>query len=301
MNYIITTASSFVILIILSFFLKHIGILKVEDKVFLGNILMFVNLPCVIISGFKDFEYDNSLLTAIFLAIGVSLISIAIGFVLSLKKTDEEKTLHMMTCSGYNIGIFTIPFVSSFLSSSALVCTLMFDMGNAIMVFGTTAAITSAIVFKKKENPIPALLKRMFKTIPFVTYILMLILLAFNITLPDFVYSVTDLGSNSTAYLAMIMIGIMIEFKIDKSEIRTVVSAIIARYALALVASFFVYSLSFDIEIRKAIIIALFSPFSTASVVLTQKLGCKYSSVGMFSSLSIIISMVAIIGIVILL
>lgn len=297
---ILITAFGFILIIAVSYFLKEKGIFKTEYKVFLGNVLLNINLPCVIISGFKTFEYDNSLIMVIVLGIVISLFAILVGFIVSYKKEKPDKVLHMMTCAGYNIGIFTIPFVSSFLSSSALICTLMFDMGNAIMVFGTTSAITTAIVYKKKQNPIPAILKKLFTTIPFVTYLVVILTIALNIKIPSAVYKVTDIGSNMTAFLAMVMIGIMLELKIDVNDVKSVVSAILVRYLFATVMSLLIFSLSpFEYELKKALAIAIFSPLSTASLVFSQKAGCKGTTLGAFSSLSIIISMIVLIGIVV--
>lgn len=296
MQEIITTAFSFIIIILLTYFLKKIGMFKPEDKKFLSAILLNVNLPCVIINGFSDFTYDNSLILAIFLCLGISVVSIFSGYIISKNKPKEVTALYMMTSSGYNIGIFTIPFVSSFLSSTAVVCALMFDVGNAIWVFGTAAAITSAVVNKNKSNPIPAILKKLFTTVPFLSYIFMMFILLLNIQLPDIVFAVTDLGANSTSFLAMVLIGIMIEFNIDKTELREVLSVIGLRYSISILGCVLIFFLPmFDIELKKALMIAALSPLSTSSIVFSQKLGCKASSVGAVSSLSIIFSIIAII------
>lgn len=300
MQDIIFTACGFIVIILLSYFLKQIGMFKVDDKKFLGTILINVNLPCVIINGFSDFNFDISLILAIFLCMGISVFSIFVGYFVSRKKDKDVQILHMMSGCGYNIGIFTIPFVSSFLSSTAVVCALMFDIGNAVFVFGTTAAITSIIVNKDKSNPIPAILKKLFTTVPFIVYIVMAFVIALNITLPDIVFSVTDLGANSTSFLAMVMIGIMLEFNIKKEDLKVVSSAILVRYGVSALASVLIFLLPmFDLELKKALMITVFSPLSTASVVFTQKLGCKASLVGAVSSLTIIISIIAIVSIII--
>ncbi len=302
MGQIIVTASSFVLVILLSYILKRIQIFRSEDAKFLGSLLINVNLPCVIISGFRDFEYDTSLLGAIILALGLSFLAIGVGFFVSKGKDTNSQILHMMGSSGYNIGIFTIPFVASFLNSQALIATLMFDIGNAVMVFGTTASVTTAIVNHDTRNPLPALLKKLFTTVPFVVYILMILCTTFGISLPSGIYVFTDMGSEATAFLAMVMIGLLIEFHVKLDDFKAVSSVVVTRYVFATVVSMLIYFvLPFDIEVRKALIICCFSPLSTASTVFAERMGCKSTLVGVFSSLSIMISMTIIIGIVILL
>lgn len=301
MGDILAKSLGFILIIITAYTLKQFGVIKLEDKKFLGTMILTVNLPCVIISGFQDFQYDTSLVVAVILALVANFIGIAIGYVISLKKDKETRILFMMGTSGYNIGIFVIPFVSSFLSSAAVVCSLMFDIGNAIIVFGTSAAITSAVVNNQKSNPIPAILKKLFTTVPFITYIVMIAVVSLNITLPSRLYIMTDIGANATAFLAMFMIGVMLEFNIKKDDFKSAISVIITRYLYSAIVSVFIYMLPFDLEIRKALIIAVFSPLSTAGVVFTEKIGCKSSLVGVFGTLNIICSMIAIIGIVIFL
>ncbi|MFI3225825.1 MAG: hypothetical protein R3Y09_00330 [Clostridia bacterium] len=299
MNDIIAKAAGFVIIILLAYALKKIGVFKIEDKRVFGGMLININLPCVIISGFQSFQYDTSLVVAMVIGLFASFMGIFVGYLVSRKKDKESKILHMMCTPGYNIGIFTVPFVASFLSPTAVICVLMFDVGNAIMVFGTTAAITSAVVNKERGNPIPAILKRLFTTVPFVTYIVMVLIPTLGFSLPKEVYVITDIGANATAFLAMIMIGIMIEFKIKKDDLKQTTSALLARYGHSFFVSLVIFFLPYDIEIRKALIIAMLSPLSTSSIVFGENLGGKPSALAVFSSLNIIISMMLIIAVVV--
>lgn len=302
MSEIQSTAISFVVLILLSNILKQRGVLKVEDKNFLGSILINICLPCVIINGFRGFQYDSSLFFAIFLCMGISIFALILGYAVTRKQGRDSKIVHMMTSCGYNIGIFTVPFVSSFLSPVAVVSTLMFDIGNAIFVFGLLAAVTSYVVDHDTRNPIPALLKKLFSTPPFIVYMIMLICIAGNITLPEGFYTFVELGASGTSFLAMVLIGIMIDIEIDRSERKEILSAIVLRYSVSAMSVLIIYMLPmYDMEVKKALMIAAVSPVSTASVVLAQKLNCKSTLIGAVSSLSIVISIVAIMSIVLFL
>ncbi|MFI3325805.1 MAG: AEC family transporter [Clostridia bacterium] len=300
MGDIVSTAVSFILLIFISYFLKTKGVFTNEAKKFLSSVIINLCLPCVILNGFRDFDYDNSLILAIFICIFISIVSLILGYLISRKRNRDSKILHMMNGCGYNIGIFTIPFVSNFLSSTAVVCALMFDIGNAIFVFGALSAATSFVVDNNRSNPIPVICKKLFTNIPFVVYMILLLLLALNITPPSFIYPFVELCSGATSFLAMIMIGLMIEFKINFSEIKEIASTLIFRYSISLVSAILIFQLPmFEHELKKALIIAVFSPMSTACVVYTEKLKCKPSLIGAVSSLSIVISIVAIISIII--
>lgn len=301
MGDILAKALGFILIIAVAYLFKKKGIFKKEDANLLGVMLLNINLPCVIISGFRTFQFDTSLIIAIFICIAASLGSLVVSYFVSRNASKESQALHMIGSTGYNIGIFTVPFVSSFMSANAVVCALMFDIGNAVMVFGTTAAITSAVVNKQKTNPIPAIIKKLFTTVPFVTYMCVLITVLLGIKLPSGVYVITDIGTSATSFLAMVMIGIMIEFNIKKEDAKEAASAILTRYGYSLVVCVLIYMLPYDIEARKAMIIAMCSPLSTAATVFGRQLGCKESVLGVFNSLNIVISMILIISIVIFL
>lgn len=302
MGDIIVTALGFVIIILVSYLFKKFGIFKADDRKFLSNMLININLPCVIINGFKDFQFEPAFGIAIALGLIINLVAVAVGYFVSMKKEDDAKKLQMMTCGGYNIGIFTVPFVSSFLSSTAVVSALMFDIGNAIVVFGTSAAIVTALVNKEKTNPVPAILKKIGTTPAFILYGVMIVVSIVGIQLPEPVFTIAAMGSESTAFLAMVLIGIMLEFKMEKSEIKFILSSLITRYTFSIIMAVLIYMfLPFDLEIRKALVISVFAPLATAGVVFASKIGCKPSHLGVFSSFSIVISMISIIAIVIFL
>lgn len=298
MEEILTTASGFFIMIFIGYLLKKLGIVKLEDKDFLGKILLNVCLPAVIIMSFQSFEFDSSLVIAFFIGCICNLTGIFVGYLISRKKEKESKAMLMMLTSGYNIGIFTIPFVSSFFTSTAVLSVLMFDVGNAIFVMGISAAIVNGVLNNEKGNPIPAILDKMRKSVTILTYVAMFTLIGIGIEIPEYVFSVASMPASATSFLAMTMVGIMIEFKIDPNEKKDLFTLLGIRYGYAFLLAFLIFNcLPFDIEVRKALMIGVMSPMSTASMVFAQTFGCKPSLVGGAGTFSILFSMILIISI----
>ena len=86
----------------------------------------------------------------------------------------------------YNIGAFTLPFVQNFLGAFGVVATCMFDTGNSIMCTGTSYTITKSVLHSEEGRLTPkVVVKRLFSSVPFDTYLIMLILVLFNIRLPE--------------------------------------------------------------------------------------------------------------------
>lgn len=299
MGEILVKSVGFVFFIILAYFLKKRGMLKKEDKQLLGALLINVNLPCVVISSFRGFEYSHSLIIVLIMSFFICLIGIFLGYFVSRKKDRETIAFHMMNTTGYNIGTFTLPLVSVFLSQTAVLSVMIFDISNAIMVFGGIFAISSAVVNGEKKNPIPLIFKYLTSSIPFMTYMAMIVAVSFNIVFPDELYVITDIASSSTSFLSMIMIGVMLEFDMKKEDLLQISSALFARYGYSIAVSICIFFMPFEPEIIKALIISMFSPTSTLNIVFSEKLNCKASLIGAFSSLNIIISMTVITSVLI--
>lgn len=299
---ILVTAGGYFIMIFLAYFMKKKGILSLKDKDFIGTILLNVCLPCVIVMSFQSFAFDVSMVIALLIGMGANFTGIFVGYALSRKKSKEDQALFMVLTAGYNIGIFTIPFVSSFFTASAVMAVLMFDVGNAIFVMGTSAAIISGILNQEKGNPLPAILNKMLHSPTILTYIALFSVIGMGFDIPEEVFTIADIPSRATSFLAMTMVGIMIEFKIEKSEKKELLGVLGLRYGYAFAMSALLFAvLPFEVEIKKALMIGVLSPMSTASMVFAQKLGCKPSLVGGAGTFSILFSMIFIVGVSVLL
>ncbi len=298
MTEVLTTALGFFAVIFVGYFMKSKGILKLEDKDLLGKILLNVCLPSVIVMSFQGFVFDSSLIAAFFLGMLANILGVFTGFALTKKADHQTRGLFMFLSAGYNIGIFTIPFVSSFFSSAAVLSVMIFDVGNAIFVMGTTAAIVGGLLNNERGNPLPSIAKKMLKSVNIWAYIVMITLVTLGIPIPSAVFSVFSIPASATSCLAMLMVGIMLEFKINSQEKKELFSLLLVRFGYSfLVAACMYFLLPFDLEVRKALMIGVLSPMSTASMVFAQDFGCKPSIVGGAGTFAILISMVLIVSV----
>ncbi|MDD3252399.1 MAG: AEC family transporter [Lachnospiraceae bacterium] len=292
---IIVKAFSIIFIIALGYVMKKRGIFKVEDRKVLSNMIFMITLPCVLISSFKSFQYSNSLIISIFVGLGINLVMLLVGYLFARKRDHSTKGLYMMNCCGYNIGTFTFPFVASFLDASSMIIVAMFDIGNAIMSLGGTYAITAGVTNTGDKGSFGEFFKRLFSSIPFITYMTMLLLSLIGIRLPAEVYTVTDLIGGATTFLVMFMIGIIFEIQIPKEDIKDVGAIVAIRYIGSLLFAILIYRyLPIPEMYRKVLMISVFAPNTAIAAVFCQKLGCKPSVAGVLNSICIPISLVCI-------
>lgn len=290
---ILTTSSGLIMIIFLGYFLKKKGKFSLEHKEFLTVILINICLPCVAISSFEEFVYDPAFFFAGILGLCMNFFALFIGYLFSKKDDPSGKAQKMILTGSYNIGMFTVPFITSFFSSTAVLTALIYDIGNAFMVLGASYAIASCVIYKQKGNPIPTVLRQMSKSFPCMVYLFMVILEVLQIDLPNFVYRWAETPAKATTFLGMLMIGIIIDFKVDKKELKDAFVVIGLRYALSgVAAAIMFFMLPASLEIRRGLVLALMSPISTSAMVYSQKLGGSPMQVGLISTMSLLISVV---------
>ena len=225
---------------------------------------------------------------------GILSIMLSVGFMISRGKSREERIFYMLELSAYNIGNFTLAFVTGLLSTAGVVASCLFDMGNSPMSVAINAVITQIAVgdMMSHRRAFRSLLS-VFTRPAFDAYIIMLIFSALPVSLPDRVFEFAGLISPANGPLAMIMIGLMLEFRLDKSKLKEVVVVNVLRLLLAVAIAFLFFKFApFPYEVRKAVAITAFAPISSASPAFVAEMKGDVALVGFASTVSIALALI---------
>lgn len=294
-------ALGFILIIVIGFLLKTKGICKREHGQFLSTIIMNITLPCALLSSINNLEITPILLIALLIGFLGNVITNIAGYLITPKETPLNRALSMINTSGYNIGTFTLPFVQTFFPASAIAYVCLFDTGNALMCLGGTFTAASTVVSNDEKPTFHSIIKKLFSSIPFCTYIVLFFLSLFHIAIPEQILSITSIAGNANAFLAMLMIGILLEIKLDFSQIKTIQKILVTRYAISIALSLCVYFLlPVDLVVRKMIVLCLFAPVSSVAPVFSSKLGSNSPVPAAVNSLSIIISIMILTGLILI-
>lgn len=294
-------ALGFILIIVIGFLLKTKGICKREHGQFLSTIIMNITLPCALLSSINNLEITPILLIALLIGFLGNVITNIAGYFITPKETPLNRALAMINTSGYNIGTFTLPFVQTFFPASAIAYVCLFDTGNALMCLGGTFTAASTVVSTEEKPTFYSIIKKLFSSIPFCTYIVLFFLSLFHIAIPEQILSITSIAGNANAFLAMLMIGILLEIKLDFSQIKTIQKIIVTRYTISIALSLCMYFLlPVDLVVRKMIVLCLFAPVSSVAPVFSSKLGSNSPVPAAVNSLSIIISIVILTGLILI-
>lgn len=287
---ILTRAGSFIGIIVLGYLLKKIGFFKQEDFTILSRITIRITLPATIVTSFAGKEIDPSMLSLTFLAIGCGLIYVFMGYMINRKKSKEQQAFEMLNLPGYNIGTFVIPFAQSFLGPLGVIAVSLFDTGNAVICLGGAFSLASMVKdgsgFSAKR-----IIKALAKSVPFVFYIVMLIVNLAKVRIPDFVVSFAGTIGSANAFMAMLMIGVGFKLGGEKSQMTTIVKLLAIRYGFATVfALIFFFVLPFPLEVRQALVILAYSPIGSAVPGFTGELKGDVGLSSALNSIAMVIS-----------
>lgn len=291
---IIVRAGCFVAIIILGYFLKKIGVFQEKDFSVLSRVVMKITLPAAIVSSFAGKEFDPAMLTIVLMGFGGGAVYILLGFLLNLRGPREKRAFEILNLPGYNIGNFTMPFVQSFLGPTGVITTSLFDTGNAVVVLGGAFGVASTVKDGSGFS-IRHILKALSKSVPFICYVIMMILNLTHLSLPAPIVSLAEIIAGANAFMAMFMIGVGFKLGGDRSQIGRIIRILGIRYSVAAVLALcFYFLLPFGLEVRQALVILVFSPIGSAVPAFTEELREDVGLSSAINSISIIISIVVI-------
>lgn len=293
---VLTRAGCFIAIIILGFVLRKIGLFQKEDFRVLSTITIKITLPAAIITSFAGKQIDPGMLVIVLLGFGGGVLYMLAAFVINLRSSREKRAFEVLNLPGYNIGAFTMPFAQSFLGPTGVIVTSLFDTGNAFVCLGGAYGV-AAMIKDGRGFSLKRLFKALLTSVPFLCYIVMMTMNLARIPMPGIVVSFAQILGSANAFMAMFMIGVGFELTGDRSKLGTVIKIVSIRYAIATVLALLCwFTLPFSLEIRRALVILVFSPIGSAVPAFTQELNEDVGLSSTINSICIVISIVIIVA-----
>lgn len=299
MQSILIRSGCYISIIILGFVLRRIGFFKESDFAVLAKIVVRITLPAVLVVNAATRQLDPRLLVLTLLGFGSSLLYVGIGWLLGRSKGKDAQAFSMLNISGYNIGVFIIPFTEAFLGATGIMAAGIFDVGNAFICLGGSYSIAAAV-----KNGTGLDVKRVFRTmatsVPLLAHIITFAINLMHITIPSVIVDFAGIIANANAFLAMLMIGVGFRLQLDRSQIGLIVRILLARFGMAIpLALAYWYLLPFDRIVRLALMIITVAPLASAAPGFTEEIGCDSGLACTVSSLMVLISIALVVTLLI--
>ena len=300
MKEVMVKSLGFICIVILGYILKKKGFFKKEDGLFLSKIVMNITLPAALIAGASSMNINYVAIIIILVGLISNLFNIFLVKYIERRKSPVTKAIGIVNCAGYNVGNFAIPFAASFFEPTALLYMCMFDMGNACMVLGGSYALAKNEVDGSGRLNVKKLIKTLLRTVPFDVLIFLLVISILKISIPKEITTIASMIGSANAFLAMLMIGIILEINITKNQAKAVTKLLGIRYFGNIIFSCIVYfSLPVPILAKQMIVLVLFSPLSTISAVYSKMIDPDNPIPALANSISIILGIFIMTGLLI--
>lgn len=293
MTPILLQALGFLLIILAGFLLKKLGILSKDDGRVLSVIILHLTLPAAIIIGLTGIKANLTFFLLIGLGVLLNFLLIPIGSLIFKKRDTLDRSLMMYDISGYNIGNFAFPFVQGFLPQ-AIPFICMFDIGNCFMIAGGSVVMVDHLTHVNETPPkLKDIVKKLLRSVPFVTYLVMVTLKIFSIEIAPAPLSIIQLFANANGFLSMLMIGLFMELRLPKKDAKTVLQVLITRYSIAIILALIIYFvIPFAPLMKTALVLVVLAPITTFAIVNKINAGISEGVTGFISSCSILISLV---------
>lgn len=293
-------------IIVIGYILKKLNIISEENGKTIAKVVFNVTLPALILNVIISIEITPSLGLITLISILYCIPILVLAFTLFRNYPKEIKGLIFMAVIGFNVGHFAYPLIEGIWNEEGLKYIAMFDIGNAMVIF-IICYILGLIYspnneFQDKKELAKNILFKLLKSAPLMSYIIAIILNFLNIGFPIFVLDLLDVLSRANMALTLLLLGIFLNFKYEKSQWKNAFIVLIIRYSFGLVIGLMLFFLlPFDQLYRGILAIALILPIGLAVIPFTVEFGYNERFAGMVANLTIIISFVLLWVVIILL
>ncbi len=279
------------ILIVLGYAIKRAHLVNERDGEGLAKVILNVTLPALILDTITTIDIDPALGLLPFIAIVYSFSLVLLPSFL-FRKQDRTLRGNLIICTvGFNIGLFAYPLIEGIFGSEGLKYIAMFDVGNALIIFGLCYVI--GVKFSPTESRVDAkyILKKLVTLIPLMSYVVALATNLSGAAFPEFFANIFDFVGKANGPLVLILLGIYLNFSFEKSHWKHIFKVLGVRYGVGLVVGLALFFLlPFPLLFRVVLLVALILPIGMAVVPYAVQFNYERHLTGAMVNLTIIIS-----------
>lgn len=292
MEGVLIKVAAFVAIIFAGYFAGRSGSFGKRPGEVVSKIVFTFTLPCSVVHAFGSAQLTPQLLVLVPVGLACAFVPYVVAAIVSRRCERDDRVFYMLNICGFNIGCFALPYVQALFSPEMAVAVCMFDAGNAMMMTGGAYALTGLIAGTDKgpiEQPLKFVVKRLFSSLPFDAYLILIVLAVFDIIIPQQVVAFTEPIANANAFCAMLMLGLMIGFTSAGAKLKKVAIILGARALFSIAFCMLTLAfLPFDFMTKLVVCILLWAPASAMGPTFTLWCGGDEKLAGLSNGTTIV-------------
>lgn len=289
-------------IILVGYLFKRFRVFGQRDYNVLKAAVFDLTLPCAIVYSFATNPHDPSMLLISVFGFFACLLPILVMFAASRRMPVGRRVFLMLNGSGLNVGNFCLPVVTALMGPAVGISVIMFDIGNSVMVCAGMYVLTVLLLHVPEDRPlrpeeangapllprvrpvdrqarrlamrahVTTVLKSFVSSIPFDTYVVMVILMLAGVAIPGFIGDFVEPVAKANGFCSMLMVGMMMDLPAGRRDVISVMQVIGCKLVfVVLLAAAAWWLLPFDPVTRKAIVLVTMAPTAVFSVMFTDR------------------------------
>lgn len=280
-----------VIIIALGYILKRFNIITERDGEGLSRIIFNATLPALIIISFIDVTIKPSLFVLIVMGAAYGMMMALIGIIIFRKEDRPTRGMMTMLLAGLNIGLFAYPLVSGIWGDKGIQYFGMFDVGNALVIFGIVYLIGSYYSTEETEMGFGVIVKKLTSSIPLMTYVIVTFLAIIDFEIPALILNVSEVIATANMPLSFLLLGIYLNFSLEKTYYSRIAKVLALRYGIGLTLGLILFfTLPFNDMFRYTVLLGFILPVPLSVLPFSVEFDFDRKFVGTVANLTILIS-----------
>ncbi|MFX0070890.1 MAG: AEC family transporter, partial [Candidatus Hermodarchaeota archaeon] len=226
------------VIIVIGYLVKKLNIITEENGKIVAKIIFNITLPAVILKVTSSLEFKASLIILPLINIAYGFFMAGVGLIVFRKRERKDKGLILMTLIGFNVAHFSFPLIEGIWGEEGLQHIALIDAGNAFTIFVLCYLIGSIFSFNNNSEGqsinLKEIGKKLLTSAPLLSYILALTINFSGVTIPLFCMDLLDILSRANTALSLLLLGIYLNFRFEKSEWSTIIKVLAIRYTFGL-------------------------------------------------------------------
>ena len=288
-----------IVIIAIGYVLKRSRIIDKEGGgKALVRIIFNVTLPAVILRTLTRIQMDVAMVAMPFLAFLITGVVLVISAIIHKREPSKKmRGQYIMMSMGFNVGNFAFPLIQGVFGDEGLKYAAMFDVGNAMVIFGLCYVIAVTYSAKEGERPRASFIARKVLTSPpLLCYIIGLVLNTAGFKFPGFFSNAGDTGlidvvAKANTFITFLVLGIYLDFKLERKYWKDLGKILATRYGIGfLLGITFLFLWPVALIARTILLVCFILPVGMGLLVFVVQFGYDDKFAGMQSNVMNVIS-----------
>ena len=291
---VLVKAGTLVAIIAVGLLARRLGWVRAADLSVLSTIALRITLPCALVTSFQQYEFRTELLWVTLVGLVVVLTGQLVGWAVARRTGPRGQAFAIFHTPAFNIGLFAIPYLTAFVGPAAIIVAAMFDIGNSLAAGGPGYAWGTTLAAADRKVRVGAIVRRIFSSPVFITYLVLLSLGLTRVQLPDPLLAFTGTVGGANTFLAMFILGLGLELAVSRRTYVRAAKFLVLRYAYLAVAGLVIWFLLPLGQAEKVtVLLILCAPIPVMALLFSQEAGLDVRLSSLVSSVSALVGIVA--------